>query len=54
MSKNVPIKVQKPQLYYCPDGLLVKLSAFHAEHYSKQRCDARLKLGQNIKCHETL
>ena len=25
------IKTQKPQLHYCPDGLLVKLSAFHAK-----------------------
>ena len=31
MSKNVLIKAQKPQLCYCPDGLLVKLSTFHTE-----------------------
>ena len=31
MSKNVLIKIQKPQLHYCPDGLLVKLSAYQAE-----------------------
>ena len=31
MSKNVPIKSQKPQLCYCPDGLLIKLRDFQAE-----------------------
>ena len=31
MRKNVLIKMQKPELYYCPDGLLVQLSAFQAE-----------------------
>ena len=31
ISENVLIKTQKPQLCYCPDGLLVKLSVFQAE-----------------------
>ena len=31
MSKNVFVETQKPQLCYCPNGLLVKHSAFQAE-----------------------
>ena len=31
-EQDVPVETQKPQLYYCPDDLLVKLSAFQAEH----------------------
>ena len=39
ISKNVLIKTQKPQQYYCPDNLLVKLSAFQGE-----------RLGLNLAC----
>ena len=42
ISKNVLIKIQKPQLCCCPDGLMVKLSVSQAVQNYTRGFESRL------------